>query len=318
MTVPPPASGRTAAPGARARRRVRTGEPVAYDFRKPIQLSREHARILHVGFDGFARQGQTVLTSGLRTPCQMTLASIVQRSYAEYVDSLDETTCMTIFTAEPIHGAGVLELPLPIAMTCIDHMLGGPGGPQQPNRPLSEIEVSVIRGLVERLLAEMRYSLAAVVAVDPSITGVEHSPRFAQVAGAADVMVVATFELRVGEGVHPMTLCLPFSGLLPHLAAAVARAAVSDREQAQRTLSAEQLHAQLQHVPMVVSVRFRPTTLTPAELGELRVGEVVRLSHPAAAPLDVTVDGTTFAHATAGSRGRRLAAQVVALPEKES
>lgn len=302
----------------RARRRVRSGEPVAYDFSKPIQLSREHARILHVGFDGFARQGQTVFTSGLRTPCQMTLSSIVQRSYAEYVDSLDEATCMTIFTAEPIHGAGVLELPLPVAMACIDHMLGGPGGPQQPNRPLSEIEVSVIRGLVERLLAEMRYSLAPVVAVDPAITGVEHSPRFAQVAGAADVMVVATFELRMGEAAHPITLCLPFSGVLPHLVAAVARAAVSDREQAQRTLSAEQLHAQLQHVPMVVSVRLRPTTLTPEELGDLRVGDVVRLSHPAAAPLDVTVGETTFAHATAGTRGRRLAAQVVALPEKES
>jgi flagellar motor switch protein FliM len=61
-----------------------------------------------------------------------------------------------------------------------------------------------------------------------------------------------------------------------------------------------------------VAVRFRSSRVDPASLVDLRVGDVLRLVHPAAAPLDVTVGEQLFAHATAGSHGTRLAALVVA------
>ena len=46
--------------------------------------------MLQVALDGFCRQATTVFTSSLRTVCAVTLTSIEQRTYAEYVDSLDE------------------------------------------------------------------------------------------------------------------------------------------------------------------------------------------------------------------------------------
>lgn len=289
-----------------------------YDFRRPIQLSREHSRILQLGFDGFARQATTVFTSALRTVCQVSLASIDQRTYAEYVDSLDAATYLTMFTPEPIPGLGALEMPLRAVMSCVDHMLGGPGAPDQPERPLTEIEAGVIRGFVDRLLAEMRYSLADILALEPTVTGIEYSPQFAQLAGAADVMVVVAFDLRIGERSHRLTVCLPFSGLLPHLAKAAAPAPVSDRERALRAHAAELLHSQFERVPVEAAVRFRPTRLRPDELGALKPGDVVRLRHPAAAPLDLTVDDTVFAHATAGARGQRAAALIVAVPQESA
>lgn len=291
---------------------------MAYDFRRPIQLSREHSRILQLGFDGFARQATTVFTSALRTVCQVNLSSIVQRSYSEYVDSLGTSTYLTMFSVDPMPGRGVLEIPLVATMSCVDHMLGGPGTAHQPQRPLTEIEGGVIRGFVERLLGEMRYSLAEIVALEPAVTGIEYSPQFAQVAGAADVMVVAGFELRIDDTTHTMTICLPYAGLLPQLVHAAAPSPVSDRERAQRAVAADLLHRQFEQVPVEVAVRFRPTSLGPGELTDLRAGDVVRLSHPASAPLDVTVEDTTFAHATAGARGPRLAALIVGTPPKET
>ncbi|KAA1417694.1 flagellar motor switch protein FliM [Nocardioides humilatus] len=299
------------------RRRAGRSEPTLYDFRRPIQLSREHQRTLQLGFDGFARQATTVFTSSLRTVCSVSLASIDQRTYAEYVDSLGASTYMTLFSADPIPGTGVLEIPLFATMSCIDHMLGGPGGEEQPDRPLTEIEAGVIGGLIERLLGEMRYSLAPVVPVEPVITGQEYSPQFAQVAGASDVMVVVTFDLRINERADQVTICLPFSGLLPHLTDAAGSGAISDRERHQRTEATRLLKEQLAEVPVAVAVRFRSTTLDPATLAALKPGDVVRIDHPAAAPLDVTVADNTFAHATVGSRGQRLAALIVDTPKEK-
>jgi len=284
---------------------------VPYDFRRPIQLSREHSRTLQLGFDGFARQATTVLTSSLRTVCQVSLGSIEQRSYTEYVDSLNASTYLTMFSAEPMPGLGVLEIPLVATMACVDHMLGGPGNPDQPDRPLTEIEGGVIGGLIERLLGELRYSLAPIVELEPAVTGIEYSPQLAQVAGAADVMVVASFDLRIDDRPHRMTVCLPFSGLLPHLATAAAPAPASERERAKRAHAAELLQDRFETVPLDVAVRFRPTRLGPGALSALRPGDVLSLNHPASAPLDVTVDDITFAHATAGAQGQRLAALIV-------
>ncbi|KAB2808541.1 flagellar motor switch protein FliM [Pimelobacter simplex] len=300
----------------RPRRRPRTADPTPYDFRRPIQLSREHQRTLQLGFDGFARQATTVFTSSLRTVCTVTLLGIEQRTYAEYVDSLGPSTYMTLFSADPMPGTGVLEIPLFATMSCLDHMLGGPGSDEQPDRPLTEIEDGVITGLVERLLGEMRYSLDGIVALEPTITGIEYSPQFAQVASAADVMVVVALELRIGERAHRVSICLPFTGLLPHLTNATGSGAVSDRERAQRAQSALLLQEQFQRVPVAVSVRFRPIALDPGTLSALEPGSVVRLTHPASAPLDVTVAGNTFAHATPGTRGQRLAALIVTTPEE--
>ena len=308
---------RAPAPAARSRRRART-EPVPYDFRRPIQLSREHSRTLQIGLDGFARQATTVLTSALRTVCSVTLSSIDQRSYAEYVDSLGSATYMTMFTADPMPGLGILELPLAATMTCIDYMLGGPGNSVQPERPLSEIESVVVRGLIDRLLHEMRYSLEGIVAIQPQVTGVEYSPQFAQAAAASDVMVVATFELRVNEAATHLTLCLPFAGLHPHLVAASAPVPASERERAQRARAAALLQEQFRDVPVEARVKFREARLSPELISNLAVGDVVRLSHPAAAPLDIAVDDVVFAHATPGAHGKRLAAQVVATPSKET
>ncbi|GAB4010088.1 flagellar motor switch protein FliM [Nocardioides ultimimeridianus] len=307
----------TAGTGSRTRRRPRASEPTPYDFRRPIQLSREHQRTLQLGFDGFARQATTVFTSSLRTVCSVTLVEIAQRTYAEYVDSLGASTYMTLFSADPIPGTGVLEIPLFATMSCIDHMLGGPGSDEQPERPLTEIEDGVIRGLIERLLSEMRYSLAPIVALEPTVSGVEYSPQFAQVAGAADVMVVVTFELRIGEQPHGLTVCLPFSGLLPHLANASGNGAVSDREKAQRAHSARLLQEQFSQVPVEVAVRLRPIDLAPAAIAELKPGSVLRLTHPAAAPLEVSFAGSTYAHATPGARGQRLAALIVTTPPED-
>lgn len=282
-----------------------------YDFRRPIQLSREHSRILQLGFDSFARQATTVFTSLLRTVCHLQLDSVQQVSYDEYIDSLVAPTYLTKFVAEPMTGQGMLDMPLAATMTCIDHMLGGPGSPWQPMRPLTEIESGVIRHLMDRLLGEMRYSLASIVDLELATTGVEYSPQFAQVAGAADMMVVVAFTLRIGEGSHPVSLCLPFNGLHPHLTKAAAPAPVSDRERAKKAHAAELLKEQFALVPVDVSIRFRPTRQDPDRLGSLQPGDVLRLSHPSTAPLDVVVDDTTFAHATAGAKGPRLAALIV-------
>jgi flagellar motor switch protein FliM len=289
-----------------------------YDFRRPINLSREKARMLEICFESFARQASTVLTSALRSVCQVDLLSVEQVSYTEYVETLGELAYMTVVSLDPLPEPAVLETPIDVTMTCVDHLLGGPGGVEQPARPLTDLESAVVQSLYARLVAELRYSFTSLVTLEPRVTSVEYNPQLAQVAAASDPMVVGRLRLRMHDREYPLSVAISFAGLLPYLNAAESTESFSERDLVRRQEASRRLAAGLQEIPVDVSVRFRSTPVDPMELVGLDVGNVVRLRHPSQAPLDVTAADVVFAHATPGSQGRRLAALVVAPLTEES
>jgi flagellar motor switch protein FliM len=278
-----------------------------------VKLSRENSRLLQIAFETYARQASTVMTSALRSVSQLALLSVEQQTYAEYVETLPDPSYLTVFSLDPIQEPAVLQLPLAATMASVDHLLGGPGTGRQPERPLTELESAVVAGLFERLVAEVRYAFASLVPVTPAVVGVEYSPQLAQLAASSDAMVVARFSLQQRDAEHAVTLCLSFNGLAPYLTSS-ASDVVTDRERAKRAEASARLAEGFQDVPVEVGVRFRTTSADPVELAGLAVGDVVRLRHPAEAPLDVTAADVVFAHATPGSHGQRLACLIVAAP----
>lgn len=318
VTSPQPPRG-PAHSGARGRRRTRSAaEPTAYDFRRPIQLSREHTRLLEESLDGFARQMGTVFTSALRAVCTAQLLGVAQTTYGEHVDTLDPMTYAVKLRAEPLSGFTLLDLPLPVVMSALDMMLGGPGTEKQPERPLTDIEGAVVRGILTRLLTELGQSIVGIVETEPALVGIEYNPQLVQAAAPGDVVGVATFELVIKDRPHRVTLCLPFTALHPYLVRASAPAPVSEHERVQRSRAAELVDRRFQDVPVEATVRFAPTPLDPGTLSNLAVGDVVRLAHRASDPLAVVMGDATFAHATAGTHGARLAALVVGTTKENS
>lgn len=302
--------GGRARTSGRVRRSAAQG-PALYDFRRPTKLSREHVRSLQIVFETFARQWSTVLTSSLRAVAQVNVVSIEQLTYDEYVATLSSPTVVNVLSVEPLAGNGILEFSLTSAMLSVDHMLGGPGSPTQPERPLSDIESGLLRTLVDRVLGELRYAFDGIARIEPRVASVEHNPQFAQAAAASDVMVVASFDLRIGAHESVATLCLPFASVFPLLEAALGHGVTSDRELAARQAARTALESGLHAVPVEVSVRFDQVRVTPRALSGLRPGDVLPLKHHVTAPLTVTAADVTFAHAVAGAQGRRLACLVV-------
>lgn len=305
------AAAATEVPRGRGGRRSRSGGPQPYDFRRPTKLGRDHVRGLQMVFETFARQWTTLLTSTLRAVATVTVASIEQLTYDEYVSTLGNPTVMHILSVEPLGGAGVLEFPLSHAMTSVDHLLGGPGAADQPERPLSDIESALLQGLVKRILGELRYAFEPLARLDPQVVSVEYNPQFAQAATPADMVIVVSFDLRVGNDECVATVCLPFAGVFPLLEVSLGHGVTSERERVARAAAARQVAERLEHVPVEVAVRFRSTTLNPEALVDLVVGDVLPLPHPVSAPLAVTAADVTFAHAVPGAHGRRLACLVV-------
>jgi flagellar motor switch protein FliM len=290
-------------------------EAVPYDFRRPTKLSREHVRMLQIAYETYARRLTTLLTSGLRQVCQVSVSEISQQSYEEYVTGLESQTLLVPFTAAPLAGTGVLQFSLPVALAAVDHMLGGPGG-EQAARPLTDIETSLVRGLLEQMTGVLRYALEPIIAVTPVLGAIEYNPQFVQAAGATDPVVVAELEMVIGSESCRATLCMPLGPLLPVLLAQRPRAAEDDDAEGVAA-AAQRVRERLGEVPLEVSVEFRPLTLSPARILTLRPGDVLSLPHRVGVPLTVRAGGTVYASAIAGKSGSRLAALIVDTPQEQ-
>jgi flagellar motor switch protein FliM len=297
-------------------RRSRSAGPEPYDFRRPTKLAREHVRTLQIAYETFARQFSTVLTTSLRAVSQVTLLSIDQFTYDEYVASRDNPTVMAVIALPPLPGTAILEFPLAIAMVAIDHMLGGSGG-AQPRRPLTDIETPLLQGLLGRILRELRYAFEPITPIRPELIGIEYNPQFVQAAGVSDPVIVASFEMKIGAEECVATVCLLFNMIFPKLQGSQAYAPLTVAQRADRETAHRNLVAGLESVPLEVTVRFQQHRMRPAELIELRVGDVVQLPHPVTRPLMVTAADIVFAHAVPGSQGSRLACLVVPTAEED-
>jgi flagellar motor switch protein FliM len=293
---------------------TRRGEPRTYDFRRPTKLSREHVRVLQIAQESFARQATTILTTMLRTGARVELLGIEQSSYDDHIDVLPNPVFITTFSIEPLAGKGMLAYSLDMAMAMVDHMLGGSGRAEQPNRPMTAMESTITSHLLERLLDEMAATFAPITEIQPYMLGFEYNPQLAQAASGSDTVMVARFSLVVGTREGEATLVLPFSSFAQSLNNA-ASPQLSDSALAKRKRAAEALTLRLNLVPVDVSVRFAPLTVSSADLLSLAVGDVLLLRHAPDSPLEVTTNDVTFAYAIASNHRRRLAAAIVPTPQ---
>src|SRR5829696_3436786 len=306
--IPAASPGATAA-GKRSRRR----ETRTYDFRRPTKLSREHVRVMQIAQEAFARQATTTLTTFLRAGARLELLGIEQFSYDDYIVTLPNPFFLSTFSLEPLAGKGLLAYPLDIAMAIVDHMLGGSGMAEQPNRPMTAMETTISDHLITRLFDEFAAAFAPITEIQPALLGHEYNPQLAQAASGSDTVMVATFSMAVGSREGEATLVLPFSSFAQALNNA-ASPQLSESALAKRKRAAEALTARLNLVPVDVSVRFAPLTVSSADLLSLAVGDVLLLRHPPDAPLEVTTNDVTFAYAIASNHRRRLAAAIVPTP----
>jgi flagellar motor switch protein FliM len=314
--APPPAAAPAAgtAPTSTAGRSSRRrGEARTYDFRRPTKLSREHVRVLQIAQEAFARQATTILTTFLRAGARLELVGIEQFSYDDYLATLPNPVFITTFTLEPLAGKGLLAYPLDMAMAIVDHMLGGSGKAEQPNRPMTAMESAITNHLLSRLLDEFAGSFATITELQPALNGFEYNPQLAQAASGSDTVMVATFSMAVGTREGEATLVLPFSSFASALNNA-ASPQLSETALAKRKRAAEALTARLNLVPVDVSVRFAPLSVSSSDLLSLAVGDVLLLRHAPDSPLEVTTNDVTFAYAIASNHRRRLAAAIVPTP----
>lgn len=287
-----------------------------YDFRRPNKFSKEHLRTLHVLHESYARLITNFLSGLLHAQIAVEVASVGQFTYEEFTRSVVTPTLLTMFKYDTNKATAVLETNPHFFMPLIDLQLGGIGEMPAKLREPTDIELSVARKIIERILNQLSVVWKDIIQGTPIIVSMETNPHLHQQLSPNDIVMVITFSTIVGEENRGLiNLCLPFNFLEPVLSKfSVNQFSQMYHEQEQEDVIALEHWLKSSDVEMNVNVGCGRVTVK--EFLELQEGDVLVLDRQQAQDLDLYVQDQLKFKVQAGTMGQKLAVQVVSMAEE--
>ena len=189
-----------------------------YDFKRPDKFSREQIRTISMIHDVFARLSTTYLTAQLRSIAYVHVASVDQLTYEEFIRSIPTPTTLAIINMDPLKGNAILEIDPCITFSTIDRLLGGPGEGTKSQHELTDIEASLMEGVIVRLLGNLREAWTQVIDLRPRLGQIDTNPQFAQIVPLTDMVVLVTMETKIGDVEGMINFCIPYLTVEPIMA----------------------------------------------------------------------------------------------------
>ncbi len=283
---------------------------VPYNFRRPDRLSKEQVRSLFLLHDMFAHSLSSSLPVFLRTLSEVTLVSIEQRAYVEYLTGLPDPTALFAVSMHPLDGAAILELNPSIAFPVIDRMLGGAGKELDEARAVSEIEQRIIEGFLGVVIDDLRLAWHPLVELDLEITSRETRPQMLQIVAPNEVVLVILFDVQIGESRGLMSLCIP-ANILEPLVEKITPSSYTRHAETAPTDTRRILDT-LAQVEFTIAAELRGTRINAEDLLHITKGDVLRLDSRIDAALDVSIGGKVKFSGTLVNVEGRTAIQLTA------
>src|SRR4030065_484218 len=101
------------------------------------------------------------------------VASVDQLTYEEFIRSIPNPTTLALINMDPLKGSAVLEIDPSITFTIIDKLFGGTGAASKISRELTDIALSVMEGIIVRILGNLREAWSNVIDLRPRLGHIE-------------------------------------------------------------------------------------------------------------------------------------------------
>lgn len=293
-----------------------------YDFRHPDKFSRDQIRTVQTIHDTFGRLISNSFAAQTRANVAVQFSSIDQMPFSDFLNGLDNQTCIFVVSADPLPGHYVFELSLTIAMHMLDRLQGGSG--LRPRIPaggeVTDIERALLAGIgrwVTTDIARAWEEIAPFRARDGELNMQPHQVR--QILGS-EVSLAIIYEVRIFDQIGQLSIAFPGSTLEPVMSRLSATMLFSAANPNVRTTTNErwaEIADPMGRVSLPVSVNLGRATLTMADVADLREGDVIVTDQDVHAALEMAISGETLFNVRPGRIGSRMAAQVVGVNPRE-
>lgn len=281
-----------------------------YDFLRPSKFSKEQIRTLHFMHETYGRLWSTTLSGVLRNLVSISVNSVDQVTYQEFMLSIPNPTITATFSLPPLEGKALMEFSPTIGFPILDRLLGGSGGSSMVTRELTEIESHVIANLIDDSMVFLKEAWASMIDLDPELHDLESNPLFLQIVPPSDMTLLITLEARIGDFSGIINILYPYVLLEPILSLLSAQTLYAIGTRSSSEESRERTRRLLNNVELPLSVELGTANVSMRDILSLEAGDLVVLQKKTHEELSVKVRGIEKFLARPGNAGKHRAAQI--------
>jgi flagellar motor switch protein FliM len=286
-----------------------------YDFRRPDKFSKEHIRAIQNIHETFARVTASSLSSYLRSATSVSLSSIEQVVYEEYVHQLSNPTLVNLVELQPLSGRIVVEMNFNLGLAMLDRMMGGPGQANMRRTELTDIEMALLRSLGATLSAGLKDGWTAVADLQPVLVETVLNADLVQAALPGDIAALLLFEIHTLGLSGTISICVPHPVIEPLMDRLNTQAWFSSGSRKNGSEDDRlKLADGIRGARLPLAVELGSTTITVGELLDIRKDDVIRLDRGVEGELPILAGKRARFVGRPGTIGGNRAIQVTGVP----
>jgi flagellar motor switch protein FliM len=265
--------------------------PVPYDLGNQEWIVRGRMPTLDVIHQQFSRLFRVALSEILRKSVEVTVTNQSVMKFGEFTKRLPVPAYLQIISMEPLRGSAMIATDATTVYLLVDHFFGGAGQThvKPEGQDFTIIEQRVMRKVMLMGLATLQKAWDPVRKLTIYAVRSEMNPHLASIVLPADIVIVITLGIELGNSVGDLHLCLPYAMLEPIRE----RLQVSFQSDFHETDLGwlKRFSARLTEAPVKISVCLGQTELSVEELMRFSPGDVIVLNQGTTQPLTATVEG---------------------------
>ena len=282
-----------------------------YNFWSPARFSKEQLRAIELVHEDLCERLTTSLPTFLRTNVRPHLIHMEQGRFHDFIKDFPASTLFHIITLAPLPGHIVLTMSLNVSYLILEQRLGGKIEGRFKDHVLTEIDQSLLRGLVEHMFGDIKGAWSKVASLEPSLEDSTVNQHWVQMMMGNERVVLLTIEIIIQGVTGTMSIFIPFNTLKPITNVLNPHIWIAGRKEQQQDPVARQRAVQTMMKAVVpIKVILGNADLTMKNVMDLRVGDVIELDNSIEKPMVVQVANKRQFYAHVGKSRKHLGIQI--------
>jgi len=282
-----------------------------YDFKRALRFSKDQIRSIYRVHENYARLLTTYFSAQLRTYVNISVASVDQIPYEEFIRSIPNVTILNVYSVEPLEGRIILEVNPNIAYSMMDRQLGGQGYGDYSVSNLTEIETLLISQLFERSIPNLQEAWSSIIEIEPVLEEFEVNPQFLQLVSPNETVVVVSMNTKIGDVSGMINICIPHIVLEPIVPKLTAHYWMQTGTKERDPQTYSELTKLVRDIDVTAVALLGKAEITLKDLLYLKPGDVISLDQPIDEPLQLAVNDEPKMYVQVGKKHKKLAVQVL-------
>jgi flagellar motor switch protein FliM len=181
-------------------------------------VSYERLPMLEIVFDRLVRLLTTSLRNFTSDNVEVSLDRITSVRFGDYLNSIPLPAILAVFKAEEWENFGLFTINSNLIYSIIDVLLGGRRGHSAiriEGRPYTTIETSLVKRMIEVILADAELAFKPLSPVKFNIDRLETNPRFAAITRPANAAILVRLRIDMEDRGGNAELLLPYATIEP-------------------------------------------------------------------------------------------------------